>query len=364
MAEEKKPSEQAIERVTSRLLEQSDLISSEDTGIEEALGEAREQITIGQEAGAKRIESVFGREITGVREAGARRLTSFQEAQRGFGVNRAALQQIREATERSVGDLETRREEAILAGESAAAGQMSVLIIKELEFEQQARQQAFTNLLSIGGFGLQQQVGERAERQLNFVEEQAKSSIALEFGVEINEGDSITDIINRAKPNADVKRLKELDLLSAQINNMNIQAERARVEIDAADFSEDDISVLTAAALLNPSILGTIKNVNIAAKITTNIAETQITQLKISILDDIKNGVPREEAITAVLGNPNILDKIQAQKSINEFYAKFNRASAEKEQTTLKSTLEAIGGGILGAESEFLRFFTGKGLNI
>jgi len=143
--------------IQKQLLKTSGLVSSGASGIQQQIADAISSREKGLGASTKRIESQFNREIGFQSEQFAQKKTSIRESQRGFATNVAALQQLDQRTEKSLRDLEQRKQELILAGESAAAGQISNLQVQSLQFQQKAQQQAFSNLLGIGQFasGLQ-----------------------------------------------------------------------------------------------------------------------------------------------------------------------------------------------------------------
>ena len=143
-----------LSTLREKLMAGAGAISSEDTNIEKKIQEAIGGITAGNKASTALVESSFGRQIEEAKELGTRELTAFTESSRGFAVNNAAVQRITENAEKRIKDLEQRKQELILQGNAASAGQVSNLIMKELEFEQQARIQSFSNLLNIGNFTL------------------------------------------------------------------------------------------------------------------------------------------------------------------------------------------------------------------
>lgn len=223
-----------LDELQGRILGQADIISSGQTGLESKITEAISGIQKGQEAGAAKLESEAGRAITGVREAGTQQLTSAREAQRGFGVNRAALKQITEDTEKSVRDLEQRKQELILQGESNAASQISQMQIKAIEFQQNAQQQSFSNLMQAGTFQLQKSQEERLTEQfksnLDFqkqkqdFDQRAKiAGIAAEFGVDIEEGETLESIVAKVAPTASAIKRAELNKLAQDTKDENIQ---------------------------------------------------------------------------------------------------------------------------------------------
>lgn len=140
--------------VRDKLMGLSGAISSEDTNIEKKIREAVTSSQAGNAASAAAITSAYDRQIGDAKTVGANEVASYAESQRGFGINTAAARAVSDAAEKRVKDLEQRKQELILQGDAATAGQVSGLIMKELEFEQQARIQTFSNLLNIGNFGI------------------------------------------------------------------------------------------------------------------------------------------------------------------------------------------------------------------
>jgi len=184
-----------INQIQSKLLQQSDLVSSSASNIEAKIGEAISGIQKGQEAGAARIESQFGREKAFQAEQFAQQKTSARESQRGFAVNTAAMRQLDERTEKSLRDLEQRKQELILAGESTAASQIAGLQVQSLQFQMQAQQQAFSNMLGIGQFqaGLKQlQIETQREARLQTAQELDATLAQAKF-----EFDKVTTLENQ-----------------------------------------------------------------------------------------------------------------------------------------------------------------------
>lgn len=143
-----------LNTLKNKLMSQAGAISSEDTNIEKKIQEAVTSVKSGNAASAAAITSAYDRQISDATVQGNNDKAAFAESQRGFGVNTAAAKAVSDAAEKRVKDLEQRKQELILQGDAATAGQVSGLIMKELEFEQQARIQTFSNLLNIGNFGI------------------------------------------------------------------------------------------------------------------------------------------------------------------------------------------------------------------
>ncbi len=202
-----------LSTVQDYLLKTSDMVSSGKTGIQEAIDKA---ISGQEKAGAAstaRIESQFGREIGFQKEQFGQQRTGALESQRGFATNNAALQALDTRTEKSLRDLEQRKQELILAGESETAGKISEMQFKALEFKQQAEQQAFSNIFNLGQFALNVQAQERATSQFTqtldfqksqqeFTKTAAMAELATKYGEPMLPGDTLESIAKRVAPKA------------------------------------------------------------------------------------------------------------------------------------------------------------------
>lgn len=137
-----------LQTLQDRVLGDSDIISSEDTNIEKAFEDIRGRTETELAKSTERIESQFGREIEFQRGEFARTRTSAVESQRGFATNTAALDALDTRTEKSLRDLEQRKQELILSGEIAASKEISQMMFDELKFKQDSQQKAFNNILN------------------------------------------------------------------------------------------------------------------------------------------------------------------------------------------------------------------------
>lgn len=218
-----------LEELQGRLLDQADIVSSGQTGLEEKISGVVSGIEKGREVGAARTEATFGRQIEERRELGAAQITTAREAQRGFGVNTAQLKQLQQDTEKSLKDLEERRNLALQEGDQAASQQIRELELSALQFQQKAEQQTFQNTLATAGFQLQQRTEQRLTEQFqsnlafqkqtqDFKKRETIAGIAAEFGVEIDEGETLESIVNKAAPIASAIKRAQLtkDLKEAQ----------------------------------------------------------------------------------------------------------------------------------------------------
>ncbi len=317
-----------VDAATQKLLDVSGgFVSSQDTGIEEAISKAITGIEKGREAGTARVESIFERAKLGALTAGGREFTTAEESRRGFATNQGLLKLIADTTETELKDLEQRKQELILAGEAEAARQISTLQIQSLQFKQESQQRTFTNLLSLAGLEIQKGAATREERRLTIQEDQSISNIALEFGLDIREDDTIASITERAKEGATEKRKLELDKIRADIERT--KAETAKVlRGEDAIFTPEVIESIAIAANSNPAVLGLIKDPKAAAKIITKMEE--LNSPRVWSLDELEElidifettGTPFREALAEIAIDPRIKNKDEAE---NILRARFGR---------------------------------------
>lgn len=239
-----------MSQLQSKLLGQSDLISSEDTKLEGKLSEIVGGIQSGEKAGEGALNIDYNRQEQQAQQAGAQTLTSAEESQRGFATNTAALQRIQDQTTKNVNDLEDRKQELILQGQSAAAGQISQLQVQTLQFRQQAMQQTFQNILGLANLGQQayqfsQTQAENARAQ-TFNEQNSISNIALKYGLQVGSNETLASITSKAMPFASAEEKAQLAKLQSDTNLNNAQAAKtlsdaksngALSPIDAAGYA-------------------------------------------------------------------------------------------------------------------------------
>jgi len=231
-----------MSELQSRLLGMTDIVSSGNTGVEDAIKSAQESTAKAQEFGASRIESRFGEKITDIKEAGATALTSAREAQRGFGVNSAALRQLNQDTDKKVKEYERMEQDALMSNNLQFASQISQLKIQELQFNQQATQQSFSNMLQVAGLGLQVRAEDRAADQfrqnLTLQRDQIESTkqnnmlgMATDAGISLNPGETYESLSKRIA-NSEMTTLKKQKLKS-QISDLQGEDESNQFDMYA-----------------------------------------------------------------------------------------------------------------------------------
>ena len=251
-----------IQQLQEKLLGQASLISSSTTNLESKIQEAITGTKAAGEASTMALESAANREIAFQKEQYSQQRTSYVEAQRGFAQNVAALNAIDERTEKSVRDLEQRKQELILQGKSETASKIADLQMKALEFRQQAEQQTFSNLMNMSQFALNIQAEERAAQQfsetLNLQKAQFQydqqsriTEIALQYGLTVGPGETLSSIAAKAQPYASAEQKARLSQIQEKAKNeeVNMMVDSELMDYIVAGDSPSTAAIKVAAAL-------------------------------------------------------------------------------------------------------------------
>ena len=234
------PAQDAVIRALQGKIESAaGAVSSATSNIESTVNNAIRGTQSATDMGRSRIESQFGRESSYAVDNAKRNFQNFSESRTGFGTQMAAFRNLVQTTDKEMKDLDMRREELILANDSAGAQRVADLQMKALEFKQKAAQDTFNNILQTGAFALQASAEQRAGREftanlqlnrdkLNLDiltqkknEEAQMASIAAEFGVELKPGDSMADVVTRVAPMANSIKRAQLNQLLAETAKIN-----------------------------------------------------------------------------------------------------------------------------------------------
>ena len=185
----------------------------------------------GLEASKVRIEGTFGREINSAQQASRSTRRSFAQGS-SMGTSTAQFKLMNDTINKTLGDLSSRKEEALANADATAAQQIAQLETNELSFRTQANQQYFQNLLGISGVQQAQEGLELQQRAQEFSEGQSIGSIALQFGLDVEDGETIDSIISRAQPFASKEMKLRLDQMQTSINTQRLQAKEIQSKIN------------------------------------------------------------------------------------------------------------------------------------
>lgn len=272
------------------LMNQSGILSSEDTPMDKRLNESLQSSIMGEkkasELSTKRVSSVYDREIERVNIEGKQKLESARGSML-MGQSLGVLRQIESDTDKSLKDLKQRKEELIMQGDENSARKIGELEFQAEQFRQTSRQQTFSNLLAMGGFQLQAKGQALQEKQQNFAEKSAIASIGLQYGIKVNEGDTMESIVSRAAPFASAKQKADLANTLAQTKLAEVNAKKA---LQGMDFIADDATIQTLASTFDQTYrYGSEQEKQIANTSMQNIIDKQGGTIATKLLQSIKD---------------------------------------------------------------------------
>ena len=323
-----------------KLLNQSELISSQTSNLENSIAGAIAKVNESNTASKAEVESSYNRTIGYTKESNDNQITAIRE--RGVGVNTdtVAYKAMSAEADKQIKDLEQRKQELMLQGDAAAASKISDLILKTTEMKIEGMNKTFNNLLSIGSFGLQQESAKRQDRAQNFTEKQAISSIGLEYGIPVSDTDTIESIISKAAPYASAERKLKLAQIQANINESNAKTRQALSEAANSAFTNDPSNVdAMAQTYLNSLNSGDStwadslaqKNQNVFSKVQLTAAKVQSQTADQIIETAMAAGLPKDKAIAAVQAQlPRQINPIEINNKFNNYKEPSSMTSGNK----------------------------------
>lgn len=221
--------------IRKKLVKNAEAVSSVNTGLEDSIKRAIGAVNQGTQAESQRIGSVFDREIDFATGQAQNTMADFSETRTGFGTQMVALRNLVDTTDKNLKDLQQRKEELILQNNAAGAQKIADLEMKAIEYRQQATQQVFQNLLGVANFDLNRIAENRAttqfkaemefrNRELAATTEARMADLAAEFGVSIEDGDTLQDIVRKVAPIASRERNARLSSMLKDIETETTQA--------------------------------------------------------------------------------------------------------------------------------------------
>lgn len=152
-----------LQVLTERLTKQGQGVStSASSNIQTTIDQSIADITNAGEANRQRLLSERGRELGFAQDRAAATFTTALEGRTGYATMVAGLKELTETTEKSVRDLDSRYQEALLANDSETAKSVAELRTKKLEFQLQQEQNFYTNLFSLASLQ-QQAIGQQMQ---------------------------------------------------------------------------------------------------------------------------------------------------------------------------------------------------------
>ena len=215
-----------LSKLEERLMSSSEGISSSSSEIEKAIAGAITSQEKSRVAGESRINSDYNAEKDYLMARGQDDITTFSQGRSGYATQMAALRNLTDTTDKTMRDLEVRRQDALMANDANAANQISTLQMKQLEFKQEKEQQFYNNIFQLTGLDLQQKSQDRAKQefadrmafdkeQRTFDRQDKMASLAAQAGVAYDANDTFESLSVKIAAIADEERkLKAQETLS------------------------------------------------------------------------------------------------------------------------------------------------------
>lgn len=342
------PADPLQAQLMQQLTQQSGIISSSEKDVNDLLVGAQNNLKQGAASNAQAVTTQYDRLEGYQRDANQQTLTSTLESQRGFATNTALLTQINEQGQKSLNDLEQRKQELILSGNADASSKISALQVQQAQFMLQNRQQVFTNLISLAGvnqgqqsLGLQRAQLAQSAAQFDKTMTQKLGDTALRYGIQMQAGDTVESVINRAYPNASAEEKFNLDDMRAGLALKNAQIALARAQ--AADIgnknapmSETDFANLmdgistyggpessfaknVFSSLAQSGKLADLQKAVTAANKPRNYTDSQLNQKAIMMFN---SALDIDSAIGKIENDPSITNKQRAKDITRLYYNK------------------------------------------
>lgn len=356
-----------LSAIQDKLLSQSGIVSSTGSELESRIQSAMSGVKSATQSESQRIESQFGRDIGYAQDTAAANLDSGRSAGSGGVMNMAALRELTNTTDKQLKDLEQRKQELILQNNSQGATQIANLEMQALQFQQQAQQQVFSNLLGMANYSVTAQQESRLAKQQSFTEQQALSTVALKYGITLKDGDTMESVVTRAMPTASKQQQAELAKTLAETRR--IEADIQKIARDGVDSTSDfDLDTIANAYLrVGDSVASNLTDMEFS-KVVNRAAAISTDRVKVSVQDDINAGKSKSKILTSIRENPDMSaeQKNEAISYLEKNYKepvkeKSTRVSSYKPQTnrSTPSTIN-IGMGEPMSFSEMMNFAKGK----
>lgn len=354
-----------IAELQKSLLGESGMISSSNSNIEDSIDKAIASVKSSTASSDAAITSAADRNRQYQLDANGNSETGFFESRAGYATPTVAFANLREYNAKAIRDLDDRKNEAILQGDATAAGKIADLQLQKLTFEQTAAQQTFTRLLSTGQFALQAQQADQATKAQTFQEQQAKTAIALQYGIKLDPNDTLDSLVTKAMPMASQEQKLKLAQMSASINASNATAAKALADAKSdAPLDAASIAAL-AAAYRTPGgstiIAAQVKNPANLSKIFAASTQLQNNDVTTWAQQQIAAGVSMPDALKALqspTGSLAITDPTAAASALAAAYAAAP-AKASGSNTNLPGLVGSGASSYSGSVNSFLEFLTG-----
>lgn len=224
------------------------VVSSQGSNIDNLITSSINDLNGANQSNKQGIQADFQMQKNNAAQQGQNTMTAEMEARRGMATNTGIVQNIADNTNKQLTQLDLAEKSAITKGDMDTASKVAELRVQQLNFQQQATQKAFENQLSIYSTINTAKQTQLAAQKQSFDEQSSMSSIALQFGIKLNPGDTLADVVGRAAPFASQKQQADLALTLANTRKANAEAAKAAA---GQDFNLDSTSASAFASTLS-----------------------------------------------------------------------------------------------------------------
>lgn len=229
-----------ISLLEKRLTGQAESVSSAQGNVESLINTAITGLQKSQEAGAARITTDYRQQKEDILGQGQRDVNTFSESRSGFGTQFAALRNLVGDTDKSIRDLETRKQDALMANDAATASAIAEMQLKKAEFAMEKEQTFYNNLFQMAGIEVQQSAQKQAATQfkekLDFdvaqrtIDRQDRmAGLAAEYGVEMAPGDTYETLLGRISATVKADKAAEAAYKAASLAKQDKEESNAGV---------------------------------------------------------------------------------------------------------------------------------------
>jgi hypothetical protein len=215
--------------VSSQQTNMKDIVSR----AEKLTGATRDAAEAGRTAALTSADNVFGNDMRSMQTQSDNAYTAFAQSSQ-MGTSTAQYKLLNDTVQKNMNDIRGRMVEAQQTADYNYYTRLQEAELNEIKIRQDATQQQFQNLLGLAGIQQQKDSFLLQQKAQDFSQKQAIGSIALQFGLDVQEGDTLDSIIGRAAPLATEERQLELDQIRTQIAAQKASMARASAAVGAA----------------------------------------------------------------------------------------------------------------------------------
>ena len=324
--------------IQDRFLNDGGIVSSQDTSLEKAAIATKEA----QVAGRESIIGEAERARTEFEESRGETRRDIIARQRGvgFATTQARLEEFDEQTQKTLKDLSDRKKEALRNNDTAAVSKLADLELKEIEFNQQARQQSITNMLNAAGFGLQMQQADRAEY---FNKKQEERAVAQQVMAESQ--------FNLQKAQFDYNKImsnKQFSLDERQVaiaeGNLKMAQEKAGLATATANYNDELNSYIFKLNNVDPVDMED-KLIELKKKVESDLDNGLITPIDAQKLVDelekyVKDNTPQGMGILDMFKNIGSQSGKKSESPISNMF--FGGEQQQKQEETNKTIIDSV----------------------